>query len=289
MPTMTAALQKICDHHKFNVTGLRPNEVHAIAYEALETSKGTFHAHAIATQLAQAAEALRGEEFAQLRGHLMDGSQAILDMIDVADRASQSREEIAAKLKIESVTSIILEITPGLDGSGHEVHAKTADDVVKLLTSMDEKIEALEEQVTRMRAQAASSVGHETSGQDSEPDAWLYRSKNYDHRGRPTDWGPWALCKAREARQMQALDGFEVRSFFAKPSQPPIWDDNATQFPRLLAEIMATQDTLDMPALANSMDLTVDEVSELFDRANDAWEQAKKRTADTSAARSPRP
>lgn len=52
------------------------------------------------------------------------------------------------------------------------------------------------------------------------------------------------------------------------------WNNDAIQFPRLLAEIMATQE-IDMNALAESMDLSVDEVNELFDRADQAWEDIK--------------
>lgn len=55
------------------------------------------------------------------------------------------------------------------------------------------------------------------------------------------------------------------------------WNNNAVQFPRLLAEIMATQN-LDLPALVESMDLTLDEVNELFDRADTVWESAKAGT-----------
>jgi len=52
------------------------------------------------------------------------------------------------------------------------------------------------------------------------------------------------------------------------------WQNNGVQFSRLLAEIMATQE-LDLNSLANSMDLSVDEINELFDRANQAWEDSK--------------
>lgn len=56
-----------------------------------------------------------------------------------------------------------------------------------------------------------------------------------------------------------------------------VWEDNRIQFPRLISEIMATQD-LDLGLLAESMDLTIDEVNELFDRASEEWEiiKAKK-------------
>ncbi len=56
---------------------------------------------------------------------------------------------------------------------------------------------------------------------------------------------------------------------------PPLWDRDDIQFPRLLAEILATQENLDMSALAESMDLSVEEVSSLFDRADKAWETIK--------------
>lgn len=52
------------------------------------------------------------------------------------------------------------------------------------------------------------------------------------------------------------------------------WENNAIQFPRLLAEISATQE-LDIPALSEAMDLSIDDVNELLDRADRAWEDAK--------------
>jgi hypothetical protein len=52
------------------------------------------------------------------------------------------------------------------------------------------------------------------------------------------------------------------------------WKDNSIQFPRLLAEIIATQE-LDIPALAESMDLTEHDVLHLFDRAEIEWQEIK--------------
>ena len=56
------------------------------------------------------------------------------------------------------------------------------------------------------------------------------------------------------------------------------WDRDDYQFPRLLAEIMATQDKLDYDTLCESMDLTPDRINELFDRADAAWERVKEET-----------
>lgn len=59
-----------------------------------------------------------------------------------------------------------------------------------------------------------------------------------------------------------------------------LWNNDPVQFARLLSEIAATQDTLDIPALdipalAEAMDLDISDVVELFDRANAAWETHK--------------
>lgn len=66
------------------------------------------------------------------------------------------------------------------------------------------------------------------------------------------------------------------------PDTNPLWDDDRIQFPRLLAEILATQD-LDFVALGGSMDLDVADVDALFERADAAWEATKARMAAVSA------
>lgn len=53
------------------------------------------------------------------------------------------------------------------------------------------------------------------------------------------------------------------------------WLDNGKQFPRLISEIVATQEKIDFVALAESMDLEVEQVHELFDRAQTFWEELK--------------
>lgn len=53
------------------------------------------------------------------------------------------------------------------------------------------------------------------------------------------------------------------------------WNDNLVQFARLLCEVVAIQDNLDIPGLAESMDLTQEDVLVLLDRANTEWERAK--------------
>lgn len=56
------------------------------------------------------------------------------------------------------------------------------------------------------------------------------------------------------------------------------WENDEIQFPRLLAEIVATQDSLDIDALCESMDLEPDEVDELFNRAQKRWDEIKAAT-----------
>ena len=58
------------------------------------------------------------------------------------------------------------------------------------------------------------------------------------------------------------------------------WFNNEIQFARLLCELVAnmdddTQTKRVIKAVAESMDLTADQVNSLFDRADEVWEKAK--------------
>jgi len=80
------------------------------------------------------------------------------------------------------------------------------------------------------------------------------------------------------ADYFEALDEWLTKGGFLPDAwrQRP-WNDDLVQFPRLLAEIMATQDDLDLLTLADSMDLSVGRVEELFERAHTSWEAIKER------------
>ena len=54
------------------------------------------------------------------------------------------------------------------------------------------------------------------------------------------------------------------------------WNDNNIQFPRLLHEVDAILRKQDRQNLAKAMGLEVSDIQELFDRANNAFEQIKK-------------
>ncbi len=73
--------------------------------------------------------------------------------------------------------------------------------------------------------------------------------------------------------------GWESALFVFRQRTKPIWEHNDVQFARLLCEISATQDELDLQALCESMDLELADVNELFDRAHHEWELAKDRQA----------
>lgn len=66
------------------------------------------------------------------------------------------------------------------------------------------------------------------------------------------------------------------QDFENEPTPGSQWESDV-QFARLLAEINATQDNLDLRALALSMDLGTDQIHELFDRADQVWEEHKAR------------
>jgi len=61
-----------------------------------------------------------------------------------------------------------------------------------------------------------------------------------------------------------------------EPNSSP-WQRNDVQFPRLLAEIMASGaiDENALTTIRESMDLQTEELQELFDRAQTEWEQIK--------------
>ena len=58
----------------------------------------------------------------------------------------------------------------------------------------------------------------------------------------------------------------------------PLWQDNSIQFPRLIAEIQAVGLTpAQLELLEDSMDLHPVEIDELFERAEQEWEQIKEK------------
>lgn len=56
------------------------------------------------------------------------------------------------------------------------------------------------------------------------------------------------------------------------------WRNDAIQFPRLLAELMAVLRPDDYGEVAAAMDLSTAQVHELFDRAQTTWDHIKGRT-----------
>jgi hypothetical protein len=61
-----------------------------------------------------------------------------------------------------------------------------------------------------------------------------------------------------------------------------LWKRDDIQFPRLLAEISANVNIhkKDWRDLENSMDLSTEQINEIFERAHVAWEKAKKEALD---------
>jgi len=57
-----------------------------------------------------------------------------------------------------------------------------------------------------------------------------------------------------------------------------IWEDDRIQLARLLCEINATQ-SLTLEDLAESMDLPIPRIDELFERAHKVWEESKRRNS----------
>lgn len=81
-------------------------------------------------------------------------------------------------------------------------------------------------------------------------------------------WGPQRLT-SDELDEIARLERQD------RSNSNPLWDDDLIQFARLLAEIAATHDGLDIQTLCESMDLEPSDINELFDRADAVWERAK--------------
>lgn len=58
-----------------------------------------------------------------------------------------------------------------------------------------------------------------------------------------------------------------------------LWGNDEIQFARLLCEINATQDKLDIAPLAAEMDLPPSRIAEIFERAHQKWELSKRQSA----------
>ena len=57
-----------------------------------------------------------------------------------------------------------------------------------------------------------------------------------------------------------------------------MWNNNEVQFARLLCELVAANESLAIEDVARSMDLEVEDVNELFERAHKVFEEAKGNT-----------
>lgn len=62
--------------------------------------------------------------------------------------------------------------------------------------------------------------------------------------------------------------------------QNKLWKNDKVQFARLLCELVANwhddkESKTTIRAVADAMDLSVDDINELFDRADAVWEKAK--------------
>jgi hypothetical protein len=90
---------------------------------------------------------------------------------------------IAHDLRALSVTNILMAVVPG-DGSGHEVYAKSVDEVVNAISLMDDKAEALEGEAVNLRAQLANTEQSRRSFFDLSQDL----EKRLAERDDPCSW-----------------------------------------------------------------------------------------------------
>ena len=107
-----------------------------------------------------------------------------------------------------------------------------------------------------------------------------------------TTWLPEAVAARQQQSDLFSFSAKSISSMLAgvvqqaaasacaqaglAPDPDARWNVNDVQFARLLCEINATQEHLDVPTLAETMDLEESDVTELFERAHKVWEAAKR-------------
>jgi len=84
--------------------------------------------------------------------------------------------------------------------------------------------------------------------------------------------GGAVVVTSEEARYLSAGSWVDEQAKLIKDK----WEDDTVQFARLLCELVANVEDLKLEEVAKSMDLSLDEAKELFDRAHTAWEKAKE-------------
>lgn len=80
----------------------------------------------------------------------------------------------------------------------------------------------------------------------------------------------WEIMKSQRFANVKVKRGVKMSN--------ELWDYNSVQFPRLIAEIAAIdigEEAWD--ELLTSMDIESEDLSELFDRAQEEWEAIKNR------------
>lgn len=92
---------------------------------------------------------LRAELDAE-RQRRFDGNRIASE--EARDESREQQGEIE-RLRALSVESILLDVTPGWDGMGHEVYANSVEQVERKLTDMGERLENAELERDRLRAE----------------------------------------------------------------------------------------------------------------------------------------
>lgn len=96
----------------------------------------------------------------------------------------------------------------------------------------------------------------------------------------PESDDPWCpKCKAHNFKEKLELrrKPNEVMRRNKALNAKPFWANELVQFPRLLAEVYAVIDPDDVARMAEPMDLSVEQIKDLFNRADKRWEGIKER------------
>jgi len=176
---------------------------------------------------------------------------------DWEESCSASAEEFRS-----SVTSSEASGLPGLPGD--EENTERFTKLTAVLEGLQQRLEQIKD------GSGAAGRWLDAGGTECEQGDAGARWEPYTE----DEQSQWLASVASEAAALAALVPQIRRLIWLDAGTASRWEDNAIQFPRLLAEIVATQD-LNLEELASSMDLELDDVNELLDRAQNAWEAIK--------------
>lgn len=150
----------------YNTTGLTPSQLVERVKELEETLRSLHERFRSCSVAGASAEEAYDSFYQEIVAAALAKARPNTAEGEAAQQAPAGAAEIE-ELRALSVTNIMIDVVPGDDGMGHEVYAKSVDDVVNKLTAMGAELEDWQLGIRRYEhsptAQAAPAAAKEPS------------------------------------------------------------------------------------------------------------------------------